>query len=270
MNENLADPVDRPVVEGSDFLRQVQAVAELCAEHTDHHFPHMGKAVPELLEHLGTVLSQLYRMGTCSWGCAGGDHVVEYMVGRSCSTALATLSLMRCGYYDEALALTRNVGEAANLLTLFNRDALSFQKWRSATERVRKNEFAPVKVRLALENIGLNDLGLVREERYRQLSHIRTHLSPGAKPQAYNALDLPTLGTVFQDLGVVVILNELGTAVGFLAIPAARLLAVPPDRWKDVKESVINLLASVGGIHAVDLDRVKRLIREASNIDTPH
>ena len=270
MDESPSDPVEHSVSEGSAFLLQVQAVEEVCAEHTDHHLPNMGKAAPELREHLGTVLSLLYQMGTCSWGCAGGDHVVEYIVGRSCSTALAALSLMRQGYYDEALALARNVGEGANLLTLFSRDSLSFQKWRSATEKVRKTEFLPVKVRLALEALGLDDLGLVREDRYRQLSKIGTHLSPDAKPQAYNPSDLPTLGAVFQDLGVVVVLNEIGTAVGFLAPPAAQLLAVPPERWKHMKESVINLLSSIGGIHAVDIDKAKRLIREPPDNDSTH
>jgi len=270
MNKLPPDSTDRPESEGSDFLRRVQAVEALCAEHTERHVPNMGKVVPELPKHLGTVLSQLYRMGTCSWGCRGGDHVVEYMVARSCSTALAALSLMRHGYYDEALALARNVGEAANLLTLFSRDAQSFEKWRSANENVRKREFAPVKVRLKLETLGLNDLGLVREERYRQLSVIGTHQSPAAKPQAYNPLEQPTLGTVFQDLGVVVALNEISTAIGFLAPPAAQLLAVPPDRWKDMKESVIDLLSSVGAIHAVDLDRVKQMIRVALNFTPTH
>lgn len=262
MGKKSSHSVGPPVPEGSAFLRQVQTVADRCAEQTDLRLPKMGKAAPQTLEHLGTVLSWLYRMGSCFWGCAGGDHIVEYIVGRSCSTALAAMSLMRYGYYDEALALARNVGEAANLLTLFSRDDSSFERWRSSTDQVRRSEFAPVKVRLALENLGLHDLGLIREDRYRQLSKIGTHLSPDAKPQAYNPMGVPTLGAVFQDVGVIVTLNEIATAVGFLATPAAKLLALSPVRWKDMREAVIDLLSSVGGIHATDVEKVMQGIRE--------
>src|SRR5947208_9300520 len=99
MSHNQAD---ESVPEGIAFFRRVQEVADACAQHTDHHLPKMGKAAPQIFDNLGTVLSVLYRMGACFWGCRGGDHLVEYLVGRSCSSALAALSLMRIGYYDEA------------------------------------------------------------------------------------------------------------------------------------------------------------------------
>ncbi len=254
--------VNELVPEGITFLRRVQEVADACAQHTDQQLPKMGKAAPQIFENLGTVLSILYRMGACFWGCREGDHLIEYIVGRSCSTALAALSVMRFGYYDEALSLARNVGEASNLLTLFSRDKSSLERWRSLDDRTRKSEFSPVKVRLALEHFGLVDLGLINEDRYRQLSTIGTHVSPQTKPQNYNPMAVPTLGALFQDIGVLVTLNEIGTAVGFLAPPAAMLLSLKRERWVHLKEAVIDLLSSVGGIHATDLDEVMRALQE--------
>lgn len=268
VGEKPPEPRPESIPEGWAFLRRIQTVAEMCAKHTDHRLPEMGKAAPQIMEHLGTVLALLYQMGTCSWGCAGGDHVVQHTVARSCSTASAALSLMRSGYYDEALALARNIGEAANLLTLCSRDAQAFEAWRSSTEQVRKTKFSPVKVRLALEKLGLHDLGLIGEDRYRQLSRLGTHISPDVKSQVYNPLGLPTLGAVFQDIGVLLTLNEIAIAVGFLAPPASKLLAVPTVRWQHIKASVVDLLSSVGGIHATDLDDVMRLIRKSGDSAT--
>lgn len=254
--------VDRSVPEGIDFIRRAQEVADVCGQHTDHYLPMLGKTAPQICDNLGTVLSFLYRMGACWWGCRGGDHLVEYIVGRSSSTALAALSLMRFGYYDEALSLVRNVGEAANLLALFNRENSSLEKWRSSNDRSRKSQFSPVKVRLAVEKLGLKGLGIIDEARYRKLSTVGTHLSPQTKPQNFNPMGVATLGALFQEIGVLVTLNEIATAIGFLAPPAAMLLKLPKDSWLHLKPAVINLLSSVGRIQATELDEVMRVLRD--------
>ena len=74
--------------------------------------------------------------------------------------------------------------------------------------------------------------------------------------------DISTLGALFQEIGVLVTLNEIATAVGFLAPPAAMLLSLTRERWAHLKEAVIDLLSSVGGIHATDLDEVMRALRD--------
>jgi hypothetical protein len=71
------------------------------------------------------------------------------------ASSLAALRLALSGYYDEALALTRGVGEIANLLFLFAAKPAELERWRHADEALRKKEFGPVKVRITLETLGL-------------------------------------------------------------------------------------------------------------------
>jgi len=59
----------------------------------------------------------------------------EYLVGRACTSTSAAWILVRHGHYDACLGITRDVGEIANLLTLFGADAGAFERWRSSDDR---------------------------------------------------------------------------------------------------------------------------------------
>jgi len=108
--------------EGSDFLKLVSQQEDACEARTASALPRLGKLAPACYRNLGTVLSLLDRAASCYWGCRGGDHVVEYIAGRSCSSARAARRLFEFGYYDESLSINRSIGEIANLLLLFNFD----------------------------------------------------------------------------------------------------------------------------------------------------
>jgi len=127
MTAHMTQPQKFP--EGIEFLKLAESVAEKCCLDTDEHLLKMGKAYTECMRNVGTMLATIYRLGSCHDGCRGGDHLIEYILGRTCSSGLSALSLLRQGYYDESLALARNMGETANLLALFVKMPSRMQEW---------------------------------------------------------------------------------------------------------------------------------------------
>lgn len=141
------------IPEGLDFLQMIWEQEDDCERETDQELPKMGEKASQCLLRLGTVLSLLDRLSTCWWGCRGGDHLIEYLVGRSVNCARASLRLSRFGFYDEALSVTRSIGEIANLMCLFTNEVGAFDRWRTADASVRKTTFGPMQVRMQLENL---------------------------------------------------------------------------------------------------------------------
>jgi hypothetical protein len=86
------------ILTGAEFIKLLEKLENDGFARSSDQLPEMGKAAPQTLEHLGTVLSLLDRLASCHWGCKGGDHVAEYLAGRCCSSARASLRLLRHGY----------------------------------------------------------------------------------------------------------------------------------------------------------------------------
>jgi hypothetical protein len=125
--------------------------------------------------------------------------------------ALSSLRLALLGYYDESLALTRNLGEMANLLFLFAARPDLVETWRSGDDKARWKEFRPAKVRRTLEEMNL--CPPVDELRYGLLCEVGVHLVPSVSPQSFNEHGRSTLGATFQYEGLMCALNELATVV---------------------------------------------------------
>lgn len=246
--------------EGIEFLKLAESVAEKCCLHTDEHLPKMGKAYTECMRNVGTMLSTIYRLGSCHDGCRGGDHLVEYILGRTCTSGLSALSLLRQGYYDESLALARNMGETANLLALFVKVPSLLEEWKNGDEKARLRTFSPVRVRLAMEQAGASPP--IEEDRYRKLSSVATHVTPSIRPQGHNVVGVPTLGAIFQEIGAMVCLNEITWAVGWCGISGARLLNLPSDKYEAIKAFTIELLSSVGGVTILKSDEMRKELRQ--------
>ena len=140
---------------GTEFLDLLRQQERSCEASFDSWLPHAGKKAPQTIETLGTVLSYLDRIASCWWGCDGGDHQQERLVGRAASNARAALLLIRAGYYDEALGVVRQIGELVNLLWLFMNSNESLLEWRNANENVRRRSFSAVRVRERLEDAKL-------------------------------------------------------------------------------------------------------------------
>ena len=185
---------------GAKFLRKIAQYEKNCASATARELPKLGVKGPNCYEALGMTLALLDCAASCYWGCAGGDHRLEYLVGRATNSAYAALSLATKGYYDQALSSARTLGEIANLLAFFAADRAKIEEWKRADEPTRKRTFSAVKVRLGIEAL---DAPLpVDEERYGRLSTFSIHAIPDSMPQAHNrhgqAVDFP----VFQEAPV--------------------------------------------------------------------
>ncbi|MEJ1118156.1 hypothetical protein V9K92_06725 [Phyllobacterium sp. CCNWLW109] len=82
------------------------------------------------------------------------------------------------GYYQPAIAGLRDILEVALLLDLFQRDNTQFIRWIESSEKERKSQFKPIKVRQMLEE---RDSSTVEYRRaaYNLYSGHGTHVDPG-------------------------------------------------------------------------------------------
>jgi hypothetical protein len=190
------------------FLRQQE---EDCEEKSLGQLPRLGEKAPRCYEMTARVLALLDALSSCAWGCAKGDHVLERLVARSVNHARAALRLALMGFYDEALVLTRGVGEIANLLSLFEAQSESFVRWKSLDERTRRREFSPGRVRTELETIGTPIR--VPTETYAELSSRNVHVNPHTSPQTYDMLGRPKGGGYYQEAGLMICQNELAESL---------------------------------------------------------
>ncbi len=231
---------------GIEFLRLVRDLERRREETLNEWLPSAGVRAPQTMDRLGTALSYLDRIASCWWGCRQGSHVEERLAGRVASNSKAALQLLRSGYYDEALGLVRQIGETANLLSLFMQSEESYRQWKGGSEDVVRNDFSPGMVRKKLEELPL-PLPMDRET-YGLLSAQSIHVNPATSPQSHNPFSLPTLGGYFQEAGALLALNHLGGMVGWMLWLAVALAKPPTDR-KVIVDASVSLLRSIGGIN---------------------
>ena len=180
-----------------------------------------GSEVPA---RLGTVLSLLYRTASCYWGCHGKEHVLEYLAGRTCTSAHSAYRLIGFGYYDEALSLSRSISEIGNLVQLFFVDGSHLCRWLDLPDDERRRAYGPVNVRRALESLGA--VVPTDQDQYAWLCEVGTHVTPRTLPQSHNAESRPILGAVFQRNGWEVAVESLAWSVCTVAAPLAKLVIV--------------------------------------------
>jgi hypothetical protein len=219
--------------EGWNFINISRIAEEKCAKESiaglkQHHTTHAR------LEQLGVVLSYLYRFSCCYWGCHRRAHVIEYLAGRAVTSSGSALRVLFAGYYDESLALVRNVAEVGNLMNLFLAEPSNIRLWLDLPEHERRKKFGPVAVRKALENAWGG--APISAEKYAWLSSIGVHAAPNVLPGAHNPEGRPILGCVFQQEGADVATSRLAWSVCTVAGPAAKLSALegwPAERMVD-------------------------------------
>jgi hypothetical protein len=186
---------------GRRFLDLAQTLADHGSKATDKFFVPSGNVHPKTLTALGDVLSIPYRLGSCAYGCRGGDHQIEWLVGKQINQAVSAHRLIRAGQYDEALMLIRGIGEIANLLWLFRDDKTELTAWKAADEKTRVRQFGPAKVRQRLERH--SSVGpLIDSKRYQALCEIGTHPTPGLAPGHYTGKGPPIVGAIPQTVGI--------------------------------------------------------------------
>lgn len=103
-------------------------------------------------------------------------------------------------------------------------------------------EFSPVKVRLALEKLGVATP--VGKDMYKTLSERATHVTPHTRPELYSAVDHPLASGTFQEGGVRTCLDHLGYAIGVTAMAATKLIRPPQDRAERIIRAAEFLIGS--------------------------
>lgn len=224
---------DAQIPEGTDFLLGVLQFTARCERLTDEYLA--SESTQDAIrthEHLGTLLSLLDRASSCWWGCRGGDHTAEHLVGRCCSYGMGAFGLARSGFYDESIALARTIGEITNLAVLFATDATVLPEWQTADDRTRRDKYSPVAVRRMLE--GKNFPVPVDHYRYGQLSAKAVHLTPNIPTQMYNTDRHAKTGGYFQAVGLLFCLAEIGYPLSVLGPCAVRLCNLQGEHGESV------------------------------------
>ncbi len=231
--------------DNAEFLDVALREEDACLHETQEWLPKLGKKAHECHDRFGDFLSLLYREAACFNGCPGGDHFGQRIAGRVVSHALGSYRLLCSGYYDESLALTRNLAEIANLFWLFLNRPAELERWRKSDKKTRMRDFSPVRIRIALQDAGIPVP--IDKTRYAGLCEVAVHPGPSTTPQAHNPVGVPTLGALFQPAGYLASLNELAGATGVCGAALIPLLSLG-DRKQKLKESAVALLSAVGGV----------------------
>lgn len=241
--------------QGMEFLEYIAAVYNRQAEVTDKFIREGGKKLPKNAEYLGDTLAYLYGYACCLWGCKGGDHTLEWLSGRVCNQALASLTLVKCGSYDEALMLARGIGEIANLLWLFQADQTNISIWKSSNRKLRLKEFGPAAVRSKIEALGQEPP--ISKQRYQNLCEVGTHPVPGNAPGHFSGTGRPVLGGFLQEAGVFVCMSELGLAVAGAAVPLCVLSGLDKSLQNEIFAASVKLVDNLG---AFDINSYEELL----------
>jgi len=183
---------------------------------------------------VGVLLQMLYKLSVCGYGCRKGDHKIEYLTGRAYNTSIASLKLLRIGFYDESLSLIRSVAEIINLLALFRIDTEEYDSWVSSSEKKRIRGFAPASVRKKLEK--KTDLEIpISKEYYSKLCEVGVHVNPKTRPAGYNIHDRAMVGGFVLDHAPIAILNDLQYVV-FFSVLISSSCTLEKEKFIEVTE----------------------------------
>jgi len=174
----------------------------------------------ETYEVIPDFLNVLYKVATCGYGCKGGPHVIEYITGRGYNLGIASVKLLRLGFYDEALSLIRSISEIVNLFALFGIEQGTLTEWYGMTEKERIKDFSPSKVRQKLTKTDLEPP--ISKEYYSKLCEVAVHVNPQTKPQGNNHIDRALVGSFVFKEQAIAFLNDLANNLGWLALMALR------------------------------------------------
>lgn len=205
-----------------------------------------------VLDTLGELLWWLDGIASCRWGCRGGDHEEEHLLGRISALASAALLLVRRGYIDPASGVFRQLAETMNLLDLFTHSSKEYREWLSLDESVRKNRYSAFNVRLKLEKLGVDPV--MGEDGYQVLSNYGTHPGPSAEPRPHDSPEEPTIGTAYRPaIGLSFVIAVVTSVVGAL------LFGIDLVTHADAKRDALSAaIAANEEIRGIDLDAPKR------------
>ena len=242
-----------------DFLELNETATDEASRQAELFSQDSGKCLPATLDGLGTVLSLLYRLACCAWGCRVGDHQIEWLTARVVNHAIGAHRLIRAACYDEALVLIRGVGEIANLLWLFDADPTTLERWKAADRRGRLSQFNPAKVRSVLKSAmpkGAPIGAPIDDNRYRALCEVGTHPRPAFPPSHYGGTGRPVLAALMQPVGVYKTMTELGYAVAMAAVPLSQLLDTDDEIRHALRSEAAALVRALGNFTILNYEEL--------------
>jgi len=247
------------------MLNAVGKYEDRCEKATEKYIPRMGTKAPLCYEYIGQLLAYADLIGSCAYGCPGKSedaHAVWYLVARTSSFGRAALRLTKMGFYDEALIIVRSMGEICNLFSLFSLAPETINEWKTSDRLHRLTNLSPSKIRKRI--VALGKTPAITATRYAALCEVSTHPVPNLRPQRFNHAGRSTTGGIYlQEVGILVVLNEMAIALVLLVILAARICKVPKEPFNQIKETCVLCLESAGGVDLESLDEVwKQLKRQ--------
>jgi hypothetical protein len=96
---------------------------------------------------------------------------------RCFNSGASALRLLRCGYFQPAVVMIRDLLEVRCLMDLFVREPSALQDWLTMADRDRMKHFKPVRVRERLEKFD-REKDTFRQTAYSLFSEIAVHPSP--------------------------------------------------------------------------------------------
>lgn len=165
---------------------------------------------PDLLAHQGMIdvaLDTVHELIQSTPYETPDDLVALRLATRCFNDGAAGLRLVRCGYFQPALSMIRDLMECRLLLDLFSRAPERLTEWHTLPEEKRKAQFSPVKVRTDLEKLG-GSIGTEHQERYGMFSKYGAHPTP----EGFTVISPGSMTNVgpFPDAGLLrAILEEL-------------------------------------------------------------
>ncbi len=218
-------------------LDHLDMLAELEAITYRESSKHLAESVTDR-RMIGTAMSALYQAATCHRKCHAGPHVFEALCGRMYNLAVGAYLLALRGLYDEALNLTRSIGEVANLIALSVVDKNALTEWLSSDKKTRLRKFSPSKIRKALERHEPTLL-LANDDWYSRFCETYTHVTPKTKPNMHNAGGQGYAGGVYQPEGLKNTLGELATVLGSVSLIVCRYF-----KFSDLFEEVSSIVGT--------------------------
>lgn len=134
----------------------------------------------ELLDHVRIInfaLDLVSRLPAAHPHRNEDELIVFRLMVRCFNSAASCLRLLRCGYYQPAFSMIRDLVETTFLLDLFKREGTKIAEWRSLPAQEREKRFKPVKVREHLDKLD----GFSKAQRaaaYKLLSTYAAHPTP--------------------------------------------------------------------------------------------
>jgi hypothetical protein len=165
---------------------------------------------------------------------------VQRLLIRCFNSGASSLRLARCGYYQPAFAMIRDVVETTFLLDLFNRQPAEIARWHSLPAKQREKEFAPFRVRDKLDKADGNKERR-RAAAYKALSTYASHPTP----EGFHIISpnlMTQIGPFPNADRIEAFLQELAKNISYAAIVAGGLVPKDSDAGYELKKSFLRPL----------------------------